>query len=477
MQLTKRFFIMNAMALLASLALTILAFMVFAAAYTKVFGPAADLGGLQRSLEARSAIGQIRREAQLLEFERLLDKSYQRRLSEQVKTIGAKAVILENRKVLYSTDKINELDLEKSLMLSDNSPEVSTIELDGAAYLLARADYRPASGVEGVLLLLAPAGQKTNIYLYAGLFTVGFFVATFLILNFWVSWRFSRSIIAPVSRLRNAAVQISEGDLSGGIAEEGEGEVRELSRTLELMRIKLKESLYLQQKYDENRRFLVSSISHDLKTPVTSIIGYIEGIIDGVAGTPDRMEKYLETARAKAIQVNAMIDDLLLYSKLDLKQIPYHFEKTDLKRYFEDCTADFLYEYEKARIRLSLVSELKEPVFVFIDREQLGRVVQNILDNARKYMDRPDGQVEIRLRETRTSAIIEIRDNGKGISERDLPHIFDRFYRADPSRRSTEGSGLGLAIARQIVEGHDGKIWAQSTVGEGTRMMISLKKV
>jgi signal transduction histidine kinase len=241
------------------------------------------------------------------------------------------------------------------------------------------------------------------------------------------------------------------------------------------MRIKLKESVYLQQKYDENRKFLVSSISHDLKTPVTSIKGYIEGIIDGVAKTPEKMKEYLETARSKAILVNAMIDDLLLYSKLDLNQIPYHFEKTDLEQYFEDCVSDHRYEYEKANIKLALISELKETVFVLIDRERFKRVIQNILDNAKKFMEKADGQVDIILRETRTSAIIEIRDNGKGIPENDLPHIFERFYRADPSRKS-DGSGLGLAIAKQIVEGHEGKIWVRSTVGEGTRMMISLKK-
>jgi len=118
---------------------------------------------------------------------------------------------------------------------------------------------------------------------------------------------------------------------------------------------------------------------------------------------------------------------------------------------------------------------LKETVFVLIDRERFKRVIQNILDNAKKFMEKADGQVDIILRETRTSAIIEIRDNGKGIPENDLPHIFERFYRADPSRKS-DGSGLGLAIAKQIVEGHEGKIWVRSTVGEGTRMMISLKK-
>ncbi|HJV45827.1 MAG TPA: HAMP domain-containing sensor histidine kinase [Bacillota bacterium] len=473
MQLTKRFFLMNVIAVMVTIGLTVLAVIIFVATYTK---SEADMTDLRRILEVKSALAEIKRSALTLEFEQLLDQQYQQKLSNQVNVLGADAVILKNREILYSTRKFNEIDLEKSLMLSDQAPDLDTIELDGKTYIFARADYHPYSGDKGILLLLAPVKLKTGFYLFLGIFTIVFFILSFLITNLWVSHRFSRGIIAPVSRLKDAAVKISEGDLSGGIAEEGEGEVKELCRTLELMRIKLKESVYLQQKYDENRTFLISSISHDLKTPVTSIKGYIEGIIDGVAKTPEKMEEYLETARSKAILVNAMIDDLLLYSKLDLNQVPYHFEKTDLAQYFRDCMSDHHYEYEKVNIKLVLMNELKGTVMVSIDRERLKRVIQNILDNAKKFMEKVDRRVDIILRETRTSAIIEIRDNGKGILKNDLPHIFERFYRADPARQSADGSGLGLAIAKQIVEGHGGKIWVVSTIGEGTRMMISLKK-
>ncbi|WP_274364058.1 sensor histidine kinase [Paenibacillus thermotolerans] len=478
MRLTKRFFAMNALAVLGSIALTMLAATIFVAAHTAVFGPKAKMDEWKRSYEIRTGIGEIKRFAEALSFEQLLDQRTQRELSDRVKLLGADAVILKNREVIFSTAELDKIDLEKSLMLSDNTPSIDTLQLNNKTFLFARTDYRLSSGEEGVLLLLAPFRMNTGFFMTLGLFTAGFFIITFLIMNFWVSYRFSQRIIIPVSRLNEAAAKISEGDISGGIAEEGEDEVKELSRTLELMRIKLKESVYLQRKYDENRKFLVSSISHDLKTPVAAIQGYIEGIMDGVAKTPEKMNEYLETARSKAILVNAMIDDLLLYSRLDLNQIPYHFEKTDVKQYFEDCVTDHRYEYEKAGVALSLICEWNETVFVSIDRERFQRVVQNILDNAKKYMDKQgEGRVDIVLRETRTSAVIEIKDNGHGIPEDHLPFIFERFYRADASRKSAEGSGLGLAIAKQIVEDHEGKIWVASSVGEGTRMMISLKKV
>jgi signal transduction histidine kinase len=477
MHLTKRFFVMNALSVLLSIALTALAVTIFVAAYTKVFGHKADINELKSVFEVRSGISEIKREAMTFEFEQLLDKKYQQELSDRAQVLGANALLLLNREVVYATRKLNAIDIEKSLLLSSGTPNQDTLELDGKPYMFARADYKLQSGDTGVLLLLAPIKLQTGFYMWFGIFTISFFILIFLLLNFWVSYTFSRGIISPVSRLKEAAVKISEGDLSCEIAEEGEGEVRELCKSLELMRIKLKESIYLQQKYDDNRNFLVSSISHDLKTPVTSIKGYIEGIIDGVAKTPEKMAEYLETARSKTILVNAMIDDLLLYSKLDLNQLPYHFEKSSLVYYFEDCVADHRYEYEKVHITLELINELKEPVLVLIDRERLKRVIQNILDNAAIYIDKSDRRVAIILRETRTSAIIEIKDNGKGIAEKDLPHIFERFYRVDPSRNNADGSGLGLAIAKQIVEGHEGEIWARSIVGEGTRIMISLKKL
>jgi signal transduction histidine kinase len=477
MHLTKRFFVMNGLTVLLSIGLTVLAVTVFAAAYTKLFGREAGIHDWQHVFEVRTGISELRRKALAIGFEQLQDPKAQQELSDQVKALGADAVLLRNRSVVFSTKHLSAIDVEKSLMLSGDVPNQDTLELDGRTYLFGRADFRLGSGDAGVLLLLAPVKLTTSFYMWLGLFTAVFFIFVFFLLNLWVSYTFSRGVILPVSRLKNAAVAISEGDLSREIAEEGDGEVRELARTLEFMRIKLKESIYLQQKYDDNRKFLVSSISHDLKTPVTSIIGYIEGILDGVAKEPEKTQAYLETARSKAKLVNAMIEDLLLYSKLDMNQLPYHFEKTDLARYIEDCVADHQYAFEKAHISLALINELKEHTLVSIDRERLQRVIQNILDNAAAYLNKADGRVAITLRETRNSAIIEISDNGPGIPEQHLPHIFDRFYRGDVSRTNADGSGLGLAIAKQIVEGHEGKIWARSTAGEGTQMMISLKKL
>lgn len=258
-----------------------------------------------------------------------------------------------------------------------------------------------------------------------------------------ISFHFSRSIIRPLSNLQNAAGEISRGNLDYEIAEEGDGEIQALCRKLEAMRIKLKESIHTQLKYEENRKMLISSISHDLKTPVTSIKGYVEGIFDGIANTPEKMDKYLKTIYVKAGQVDTMIDDLLLYAKLDLNQIPFQFEPTDIEKYIRECILEFEPELERRQIRISLQSGLGQSHVLPLDRERMRRVLMNILDNSCKYMDKEKGEIKILLRETYTGIIIELRDNGAGIGPQDLPYIFDRFLpfgqRAQPGKRFGTG--------------------------------------
>ncbi len=476
MNLGRRFFLLNTATILITILATSLAAMVFIAVYTKISGRDADINDLIRVAEVKSGFEEIKKKVDTTKFEQYLGDNYRSDLAASVKALGAEALLVRDREELFSTRKFDRMDIEKCLVYSGEDSGNNIIELEGRTYLVDRVDFKAGGGTEASLLLLAPVKLRMNFYQALAVFTIVVFVLTFLGLNLWVSIAFSKGVTAPISRLKAAAAKISAGELSNEIAEEGDGEIKELCRTLEQLRLKLKESVYLQARYDDNRKFLISSISHDLKTPVTSIKGYIEGILDGVAKTPEKMQAYLETVRDKALLVNSMIDDLLLYSRLDMNQIPFDFERTDLKDYLEYCVADSKPEFEKSKLDLLLRCEAEGRIYALIDRERFKRILQNILDNARKYMERPDGRVEVILRETRTSALIEIRDNGKGISQEALPHIFERFYREDASRKSTDGSGLGLAIAKQIVEGHDGKIWAVSNAGEGTGIILSLKK-
>lgn len=346
---------------------------------------------------------------------------------------------------------------------------------DGVKYQFTIEPFQK-DGTAYELVKLTPLDDLSAYYQKLIAFVIGVFLITFLLASLISQRYYERDIIHPMVRLKQETVKLSEGDLDTEIVDDGYGEVRDLCEAVEQLRLKLKESVFYQEKYDENRKFLVSSISHDLKTPVTAIRGYIEGILDGVAATDEKREKYLQTAWNKTNLVSTMIDDLLLYSKLDLNQIPFSMGKVDIAGYIRDFVEDNIFGFEKEGKSISLENQIGQDVLITIDGERFGRVVQNVLDNARKHIDPGTGHVTVVVRETPAAVIIEVQDNGDGIKKEDLPHIFDRFYRADSARKVEGSSGLGLAIAKQIVEGMDGRIWALSEPGEGTSILISFNK-
>ncbi len=291
-----------------------------------------------------------------------------------------------------------------------------------------------------------------------------------------VAWIY-REMVQPIHLLQKAAKEIKEGNLDFEIAVADKGEIGDLCRDFEEMRQRLKDTFEEKIQFDAESKTLISNISHDLKTPVTTIKGYAEGILDGVASSPEKMEKYIRTIYNKANDMDRLIDELTLYSKIDTNRIPYTFAKINIAEYFRDCVEERSIELESRNIELGYFNYLDDNVIVIADAEQLRRVVNNIIGNSAKYMEKKKGIINIRLKDVGDFVQVEIEDNGKGIGAKDLPYIFDRFYRTDSSRTSsTGGSGIGLSIVRKIIEDHGGKIWATSKEGVGTVMCFVLRK-
>ena len=241
------------------------------------------------------------------------------------------------------------------------------------------------------------------------------------------------------------------------------------------MRVRLQESIELQKQYEENRKELLTSISHDLRTPLTAIQGYVDGILEGVANSPEKTERYMRTISAKTADMSHLIDELFLYSKLDLGRIPFQLERVPLRDFVMDWAEELEFELDKQGATLR--SELDAPPqwILSIDRDKFKRVLVNIIQNSIKYGDKSETLISLRADVQGGTAVIEIEDNGPGIPAASLPHIFDRFYRSEPSRNTgTGGSGLGLAIAKQIMEGHGGSIAASSQQGHGTCIRLTL---
>lgn len=292
-------------------------------------------------------------------------------------------------------------------------------------------------------------------------------------LTLWVY----RSVLRPLSKLQEATRKIRDGNLDFTLEVEEDDEIGELCQDFEEMRIRLKENAEEKIQYDIENKELISNISHDLKTPITAIKGYVEGIMDGVAFSPEKLDKYIRTIYNKANDMDRLIDELTFYSKIDTNKIPYEFNKINVNSYFGDCVEEVGLDMDSRNIELGYFNYVSDDVVVIADAEQMKRVINNIISNSVKYMDKPKGIINIRIKDVGDFIQIEIEDNGRGIAAKDLPCIFDRFYRTDSSRNSSQGgSGIGLSIVRKIVEDHGGRIWATSKEGMGTEMHIVLRK-
>ena len=289
-------------------------------------------------------------------------------------------------------------------------------------------------------------------------------------------WRY-RSVATPLVKLRKATQNIKEGNLDFVLDVEGTDEFSELCRDFEEMRRRLKESAEEKIILDKENKELISNISHDLKTPITAVKGYVEGIMDGVADTPEKMDRYVRTIYNKTNEMDHLINELTFYSKIDTNRIPYTFSKLNVDDYFSDCAEEVGLELETRGIQLYYANYVDRSVQVIADGEQIRRVIHNIIGNAIKYMDKEKGVIQIRVKDVGDFVQVEIEDNGKGIASKDLSFIFDRFYRTDVSRNSSKGgSGIGLSIVRKIMEDHGGKVWATSREGIGTIMYFVLRK-
>ena len=303
-----------------------------------------------------------------------------------------------------------------------------------------------------------------------------YLIAVVLTTAFLILWIY-RSVSVPLEKLQRAARNIKEGNLDFEIKAESNDEIGQLCQDFEEMRLRLKAQAEEKVAFDRENKELISNISHDLKTPITAIKGYVEGIMDGVADTPEKMDRYIRTIYNKANEMDRLINELTFYSKIDTNRIPYTFNKIHISDYFEDCVDELSVELDSSGISLTYFNYLEEDAVVIADAEQLKRVINNIISNSLKYMDKPKGVINIRLRDVGDFIQIEIEDNGKGIAQKDLANIFERFYRTDASRNSSKGgSGIGLSIVKKIMEDHGGQVWATSKEGTGTTMYLALRK-
>jgi signal transduction histidine kinase len=315
------------------------------------------------------------------------------------------------------------------------------------------------------------------LFIWAGLKVIGISIAALIIfkeiIQLFFLRRLENRVLRPIDKLQGGFVEIARGNYDVSIDPCCENEFGELIRSFNEMASKLRESEKTNLEYEENRKNLIANISHDLKTPITSIQGYIEMIVDNDLVQPDKINQYLKTMYNNTKYMNKLIDDLFLFSKLDIDKLDFNLEIIDVRAFTGHLMDELRFELEEIGAEFTYQDKMNQAGSVSIDRKRVYQAIRNILGNAVKYGPETDLKISVVLYRQDDLACVSITDNGPGIAQEKLPYIFDRFYRIDNERsKDLVSTGLGLAIAKELVEAQGGKIMVSSSAETGSCFTI-----
>ncbi|WP_019914669.1 sensor histidine kinase [Paenibacillus sp. HW567] len=306
------------------------------------------------------------------------------------------------------------------------------------------------------------------------LFFVGTIAAIVLTNRFLTRFVFKR-IKQPLDTLVDGVHQLRDGNLDVRIRYENKDEFASVCEDFNDMAVRLKESVQLIQKQEENRKELLAGISHDLRSPLTSVRAYSEGLLDGVAQTRESQINYIRMIKTKAEDIDRMVAKIFLFSKMDLGDYPYDPEALEVNQEILSLVKATAEEYRENGLEVSVTALAADHVLIFADPVQLNSIFTNLLENSLKYKIKEQGHVSIRTEVKGNEVLIYVDDDGPGVPVEALDKLFDVFYRSDPSRKNpNKGSGLGLAITAKAVDRMGGSIHAEPSPAGGLCMVIKL---
>lgn len=366
--------------------------------------------------------------------------------------------------------------LRTKLMLALASLIVVPILMIVIAILLIRYDIIHIEALQNIdlsTLQLIADGKTSEELLLVPITLLSLFFVGMLAMIILVSKIISDFVLLPLKELNYASERMSQGDLDFKIKYNKDNEFGMLCREFDNMKDNLRVTLHKQSIYENSRKELIASITHDLKTPLTSIVGYVEGLQDGVVTNPDTVQNYLNVIHDKSMRLDHLIDDLFTFTQLELEKFTVNVAKTDMAPMLSEYAHTKIREFQSKDLAFIVTEPLAEG-HLMVDDFRIGQVLENLISNAEKFST---NFIKLYTDTDNVFYNIYIEDDGCGIHQDDLPFIFDYFYQADKARETKrKGTGLGLAICKQLIEAHKGRIYVTSKLDKGTIFKISLKK-
>lgn len=307
----------------------------------------------------------------------------------------------------------------------------------------------------------------SNICLLMGL------ILAILISNMIFRIIIRQELVVPLQKIRTGMNRIRHGDYDYRIEYEENDPMYELYDDFNEMAVETKRFAVRENQMDERRRQLLLSISHDLRSPMTSIIAYVQGLLDGIAQDEQKRHQYLEVIRAKSLEIDRMVNRLFTYAKLDSKEYILDTQSIDIGEYMEEYVMLASREYEKKnfRIQLNLVSSAR----ILADTDMFNRICTNLIENAYKYNDKENGVMKITVKSGKYHVKISFADNGPGVNADEISNLWDIFYRTDQARKNPgQSNGIGLAIVKKAVEMMEGKVEAKNGKNGGLTIIIRI---
>ncbi|MDR2938806.1 MAG: HAMP domain-containing histidine kinase [Clostridiales bacterium] len=305
----------------------------------------------------------------------------------------------------------------------------------------------------------------------------GFSIAAVVTSNVLITIYSIKSINGPIEKLIRATSEIKKGNLDYVIDYETKDEFYDVIKEYDQMRNALKKSIEEIKYYSEEKKQMTASIVHDLKTPLSTVLGYSKALVDGIPKTEEKKLLYLATIYEKATHIDKMVDNLFMLSKIENEILKFKYSEvpaTIIEKYLGEVRDDLV----ENGIACIINNKCPKDASVFIDKTQMERVFQNLIENSIKYKD-PEAPlcITFEIWEVEGRLVLRASDNGIGVANGHEEKIFERFYRTDTARNIKDGNGLGLTTAKQIVEAQNGRIWARRNKDKGLSVYISFLKV